>query len=80
MLHLPQRGIDSQQRALCDFAYFLNRAPREITTEQVDASGGRLQRYEILEASYVVGFFNYTNRWVGVLDPKPNDGHFAHNR
>ncbi|WP_211240317.1 peroxidase-related enzyme [Aminiphilus circumscriptus] len=73
--------LTPKQRALCDFAYFLTVHPREITTEQVD----RLREvgfndHEILEASYVVGFFNYTNRWVGVLDPKPNDGHFAHNR
>ena len=73
--------LNHRQRALCDFAYFLTAYPREITTEWVDRlREAGLNDHEILEASYIVGFFNYTNRWVAVIGPKPNDGHYFHNR
>ncbi len=73
--------LNHRQRALCDFAYFLTAYPREITTEWVDRlREAGLNDHEILEASYIVGFFNYTNRWVAVIGPKPNDGHYSHNR
>lgn len=73
--------LTPRQRALCDFAYFLTVSPREITTDQADRlREAGFNDHEILEASFVVGFFNYTNRWVAVIDPKPNDGHYSHNR
>ena len=36
--------------------------------------------HEILEAAFVAGFFNYTNRWVSTIAPVANPGHFSHNR
>ncbi len=73
--------LTPKQRALCDYAYFVTAYPREISTEQVDklrAAG--FNDHEILEAAFVAGFFNYTNRWVSTIEPVPNPGHFSHNR
>ncbi|MDY4575473.1 MAG: peroxidase-related enzyme [Intestinibacter sp.] len=73
--------LTDKQRALCDFAYFLTTKPREIDKTQIEklrAVG--FNDHEILEASYVVGFFNYTNRWTAAIGAKPNAGHFDHNR
>lgn len=73
--------LTPKQRALCDYAYFVTAYPREISTEQVDklrAAG--FNDHEILEAAFVAGFFNYTNRWVSTIEPVPNSGHFSHNR
>lgn len=73
--------LTPKQRALCDYAYFVTARPREITTEQVDklrAAG--FNDNEILEAAFVAGFFNYTNRWVATIEAVPNPGHFSHNR
>lgn len=70
-----------KQRALCDYAWFVTAHPQEIDSEQVDklrAVG--FNDHEILEAAYVAGFFNYTNRWVGTIAPFANEGHFFHNR
>ena len=36
--------------------------------------------HEILEAAFVAGFFNYTNRWVSTIAPVANPGRFSHNR
>ena len=36
--------------------------------------------HEILEAAFVAGFFNYTNRWVSTIEPVANPGHYSHNR
>ena len=36
--------------------------------------------HEILEAAFVAGFFNYTNRWVATIEPLAHPGHFGHNR
>ena len=33
-----------------------------------------------MEAAFVAGFFNYTNRWVSTIAPVANPGHFSHNR
>lgn len=73
--------LTEKQRALCDYAYRATRYPNEITTKEVD----RLREvgfndHEILEAAFVVGFFNYTNRWVSTIGAIPNEGHFNHNR
>jgi uncharacterized peroxidase-related enzyme len=73
--------LNPKQRALCEYAFFVTAYPREISTEQVDklrAVG--FNDHEILEAAFVAGFFNYTNRWVGTIAPVPNPGHFSHNR
>lgn len=73
--------LTPKQRALCDYAFFVTAYPREIDTDQVEklrAVG--FNDHEILEAAYVAGFFNYTNRWVSTIKPVPNPGHFSHNR
>lgn len=73
--------LTPKQRALCDYAFFSTAYPREISTDQVDklrAVG--FNDHEILEAAFIVGFFNYTNRWVSTIAPVPNPGHFSHNR
>ena len=73
--------LTEKQRALCDYAYFVTAYPREIDTDQVDklrAVG--FNDHEILEAAFVAGFFNYTNRWVSTISPQPNPGHNNHNR
>ena len=70
-----------KQRALCDYAYFVTAYPQEITVEQVDklrAAG--FNDHEILEAAFVAGYFNYTNRWVSTIGAVANPGHFSHNR
>ncbi len=73
--------LTEKQRALCDYAYFATAYAREVSTDQVDklrAVG--FNDHEILEAAFIVGFFNYTNRWVSTIAPVPNPGHFSHNR
>jgi uncharacterized peroxidase-related enzyme len=73
--------MTEKQRALCDYAYFVTAYPREIDNEQVEnlrAAG--FNDHEILEAAFVAGFFNYTNRWVSTIAPTPNEGHYFHNR
>lgn len=67
--------------ALCEYAWYVTAHPNEIGQEQVDALRKvGLNDHEILEAAYVAGFFNYTNRWVSTIDPVINPGHFKHNR
>ena len=73
--------LTKKQRALCDYAYFVTVYPVEIDTSQVDKlREAGFNDHEILEAAFVAGFFNYTNRWVSTINPKPNSGHFNHNR
>lgn len=73
--------LTDKQRALCDYAYFATAYPREIDTKQIDKLREvGFNDHEILEAAYVVGFFNYTNRWVSTIAPIANEGHFNHNR
>ena len=67
--------------ALCEYAWYVTAHPQEIDQEQVNklrAVG--LDDHQILEAAYVAGFFNYTNRWVSTIAPVPNPGHYSHNR
>ncbi len=67
--------------ALCEYAWYVTTYPREIDEKQVEqlrAVG--LSDHQILEAAYVAGFFNYTNRWVSTLGVVANDGHYNHNR
>ncbi len=73
--------LTEKQRALCEYAYFVTAHPTEIDETQVEklrAAG--LNDHEILEAAFVAGFFNYTNRWVGTIKAEPNHGHYSHNR
>ncbi|MGN7479069.1 peroxidase-related enzyme [Solibacillus silvestris] len=73
--------LTGKQRALCDYAYRATKYPNEITTAEVDllrAAG--FNDHEVLEAAYVVGFFNYTNRWVSTIGAIANPGHYGHNR
>lgn len=73
--------LTDKQRALCDFAFHATKRADELTTEEVDrlrAVG--FNDHEILEASFVVGFFNYTNRWVSSIGAIPNPHHYNHNR
>ncbi|MGI6142126.1 MAG: peroxidase-related enzyme [Caldicoprobacterales bacterium] len=73
--------LTKKQRALCDYAYFVTAYPREIDTKQVDKlREAGFNDHEILEAAFIAGFFNYTNRWVSTIDPVPNEGHYYHNR
>jgi len=73
--------LTDKQRALCDYAYFATVHPQELTTKEVDKLREvGFNDHEILEAAYVVGFFNYTNRWVSTIAPIANDGHYNHNR
>lgn len=74
-------NLTPKQRALCDYAYFVTAYPREIYTDQVDKLREvGFNDHEILEAAFVVGFFNYTNRWTSTIAAIPNDGHYSHNR
>jgi uncharacterized peroxidase-related enzyme len=73
--------LTKKQRALCDYAYFVTTRPRETDSDQADKlRKAGFNDHEILEAAYVAGFFNYTNRWVSTISPVPNSGHFNHNR
>ncbi|MBQ7758876.1 peroxidase-related enzyme [Anaerotignum sp.] len=67
--------------ALCEYAWFVTAHPRDIDQEQVDKLREvGLSDHQILEAAFVAGFFNYTNRWVSTISPVPNSGHYSHNR
>ncbi len=73
--------LTEKQRALCDYAFFATTRPREIDADQAEklrAAG--FNDHEIMEAAFVAGFFNYTNRWVATIKPEPNPGHYQHNR
>lgn len=73
--------LTPKQKALCDYAYYVTAHPAEITEKQVeDLRAAGLNDHEILEAAFVAGFFNYTNRWVSTIAPIANSGHFTHNR
>ena len=73
--------LTKKQRALCDYAHFVTVNPIEIETDQVDKlRKAGFNDHEILEAAFVAGFFNYTNRWVSTIGAKPNSGHYSHNR
>lgn len=73
--------LTEKQRALCDYAYFVTAYPQEIGDKQVeDLRAAGLNDHEVLEAAFVAGFFNYTNRWVSTVGPIANPGHYKHNR
>lgn len=67
--------------ALCEYAWFVTAHPRDIDSTQIEKLRDvGLNDHEILEAAFVAGFFNYTNRWVSTIAPVANPGHFSHNR
>ena len=67
--------------ALCEYAWFVTAHPRDIDDEQIEKLRDvGLDDHQILEAAFVAGFFNYTNRWVSTIGPVVNPGHFKHNR
>jgi uncharacterized peroxidase-related enzyme len=67
--------------ALCEYAWFVTAHPRDIDGTQIDKLREvGLDDHQILEAAFVAGFFNYTNRWVSTIGPEVNPGHFKHNR
>ncbi|WP_397538302.1 peroxidase-related enzyme [Rummeliibacillus pycnus] len=73
--------LTEKQRALCDYAYRATKNVAELTPDEIDklrAVG--FNDHEILEAAFVAGFFNYTNRWVSTIGAIPNPGHYSHNR
>ncbi|MGG0657018.1 peroxidase-related enzyme [Rummeliibacillus pycnus] len=73
--------LTEKQLAICDYAYRATKNVAELTPGEVDklrAVG--FNDHEILEAAFVAGFFNYTNRWVSTIGAIPNPGHYSHNR
>ena len=73
--------LSREDYALCEYAWFVTAHPRDIEQEQVDKlRDAGLDDHQILEAAFVAGFFNYTNRWVSTIAPVVNPGHFKHKR
>lgn len=73
--------LSPEDYALCEYAWFVTAHPQEIDDAQVDKlREAGFDDHQILEAAFVVGFFNYTNRWVSTIGPTVNPGHFKHNR
>lgn len=73
--------LSREDYAICEYAWFVTAHPRDIDNEQVQKlRDAGLDDHQILEAAFVAGFFNYTNRWVSTIAPVPNPGHFKHNR
>ncbi len=73
--------LSREDYALCEYAWFVTAHPRDIEQEQVDKlRDAGFDDHQILEAAFVAGFFNYTNRWVSTIGPVVNPGHFKHNR
>ncbi|MCH4188283.1 MAG: peroxidase-related enzyme, partial [Megasphaera sp.] len=72
--------LSKEDFAICEYAWFVTAHPRDIDNEQVaKLRDAGLDEHQILEAAFVAGFFNYTNRWVSTIAPVPNSGHFKHN-
>ena len=73
--------LTEKQRALCDYAFRATKYPDEITKKEVDLLREvGFNDHEILEAAFVTGFFNYTNRWVSTIGAIPNPKHNENNR
>lgn len=76
-----KKELSEEDYALCEYAWYVTANPRDIDQEQVDKlREAGLDDHQILEAAFVAGFFNYTNRWVSTIAPVANPGHFSHNR
>ncbi|MEK4229368.1 peroxidase-related enzyme [Solibacillus sp. FSL H8-0538] len=73
--------LSLKQLALCEYAFRATKKPDELSTKEVDLlREAGFNDHEILEAAYVVGFFNYTNRWVSTIGAIANPGHHSNNR
>lgn len=73
--------LSKEDYALCEYAWYVTAHPQEIDHDQVDKLRDvGFDDHQILEAAFVAGFFNYTNRWISTIAPVPNAGHFKHNR
>ena len=76
-----KKDLSEEDYALCEYAWYVTANPRDIDQEQVDKlREAGLDDHQILEAAFVAGFFNYTNRWVSTIAPVANPGHSGHNR
>jgi len=76
-----KEDLSREDYALCEYAWFVTAHPRDIDQEQIDKLRDvGFDDHQILEAAFVAGFFNYTNRWVSTIGPVVNPGHFKHNR
>ena len=67
--------LTEKQYALCEYAWYVTKHADEIEGDQIEklrAVG--FNDHEILEAAFVAGFFNYTNRWVSTIAPIANRG------
>jgi uncharacterized peroxidase-related enzyme len=61
-------------RALCDYAVKLTRAPHEMTRDDISAlRAAGLSDAAVLDAVQVIAYFNYINRVADALgvDPEP---------
>jgi uncharacterized peroxidase-related enzyme len=64
--------LDGAERALVAYALKLTRTPREMHAADVEAlRAAGLSEEEIFEASFVTGYFNYTNRVAEGLGVEP---------
>jgi len=76
-----KKFLSPENYALCEFAWSLTSRPQEIGEKDFNLlKEAGFDDHQILEAAFITGFFNYTNRWVSVIDPVINPGHFRHNR
>ncbi len=69
-----QAGLDSKTRRLLDFAVQVTRQPTRVTPETLDS----LRRAgwsdeDILNATHIIGFFNYYTRMADALGVDPED-------
>jgi uncharacterized peroxidase-related enzyme len=66
--HRPEDALDGAALALCRFAEKLTRRPAEMTQADVAAlRAAGLEDGEILEATQIIGYFNYVNRILNGL-------------
>ena len=66
--------LSSRQKALCQFAEMVTRAPNALEKRHVEALRAHgLSDRDILDAVQVISYFNYINRIADALgvDPEP---------
>ncbi|MHB8604055.1 MAG: peroxidase-related enzyme [Thermoplasmatota archaeon] len=66
--------LPPRERAMCDYAVNLTRAPQKTgakDVEQLRLAG--LDDSEVLDVTAVVGYFNYINRIANALGVRPDD-------
>ncbi len=66
--------LDAKTRALLDYAAIVTRDPHKVTDDTVEG----LRRLgwsdaQILQATHIIGFFNYYTRMVEALGVEPED-------